>query len=184
MEIPQDYVESAALASIPPVDGCSFTLLHPSDVSDGARDDAYLAQIDATGNREIVAFIDMSCGAAYRCSCMASDTCSSSRDAGDEPLVKLVGDIAGDTGQLVIKQPEGHWRRYSRWDRLPKPPATQPRAVVRTLPQCGCGGYLGAPMMFDSFEEMLAYFFVVFSDAQAVNDKHAAILNGDACCSI
>lgn len=38
--------------------------------------------------------------------------------------------------------------------------------------------------MFDSFEEMLAYFFVVFSDAQAVNDKHAAILNGDTCCSI
>lgn len=67
---------------------------------------------------------------------------------------------------------------------MPKPPATQPHAVVRTLPQCGCGGYLGAPMMFDSFEEMLAYFFVVFSDAQAVNDKHAAILNGDTCCSI
>lgn len=36
-------------------------------------------------------------------------------------------------------------------------------------------------MMFDSFDEMLAYFFVVFSDAQAVNAKHASILNGDAC---
>ena len=40
----------------------------------------------------------------------------------------------------------------------------------------------GAPMMFDSFNEMLAYFFVVFSDAQAVNAKaQASILNGDAC---
>ncbi len=117
------------------------------------------------GNREVIAFIDMSCGAAYRCDYTVSDTRPDPRDAGDEPLVKLVGDIAGDTGQLVIKQPEGHWRRYSRWDRLPKPPVTQPHAVVRTLPQCGCGGYLGAPMMFDSFEEMLAYFFVVFSDA-------------------
>lgn len=184
MEISQDYVESAALASIPPVDGCSFTLLRPADTPDDARGDAYLAQIDAMGNREVIAFIDMSCGAAYRCDYMASDACPNPRDAGDEPLVKLVGDIAGDTGQLVIKQSEGHWRRYSRWDRLPKPPATQPHAVVRTLPQCGCGGYLGAPMMFDSFEEMIAYFFVVFSDAQAVNDKHAAILNGDTCCSI
>ena len=36
-------------------------------------------------------------------------------------------------------------------------------------------------MMFDSFNEMLAYFFVVFSDAQPVTAKHASILNGDAC---
>mgnify|MGYP006912479576 CR=1 FL=1 len=184
METPQGYVESAALASIPPIDDRSFVLLWPADASGGAGGDVYLAHVDAMGNREVIAFIDMSRGVAYRCDCMAGDACPNPRDAGDEPLVKLVGDIAGDTGQLVIKQPEGHWRRYSRWDRLPKPPATRPHAVVRTLPQCGCGGYLGAPMMFDSFEEMLAYFFVVFSDAQAVNDKHAAILNGDTCCSI
>lgn len=105
MEISQGYVESAALASIPPVDGCSFTLLRPADTPDDARGDAYLAQIDAMGNREVIAFIDMSCGVAYRCDCMASDACPNPRDAGDEPLVKLVGDIAGDTGQLVIKQP-------------------------------------------------------------------------------
>ena len=33
---------------------------------------------------------------------------------------------------------------------------------MQSLPQCGCGGYLGAPMVFESFIEMVAYFFVVF----------------------
>ena len=181
MEIPIGYVAGEALASIPPIDGCSFALLRPAQAMDDSHADAYLVRIDAAGEMSPIAFIDGSTGAAYRCACMPPDGQPNPRDAGEEPLVKLVGDVDGETGQLVIKQPEGHWRRYSRWDRLPKAPATQPRAVVRTLPQCGCGGYLGAPMMFDSFNEMLAYFFVVFSDAPAVNAKHASILNGDAC---
>jgi len=178
---PRDHIQSAPLSSIPPIDGCSFVLLRDTDEAGEARSDAYLARVGADDDLHVIAFIDGSRGAAYRCDCAADSGCANPRDAGAEPLVKLVGDIAGDTGQLVIKQPEGHWRRYSRWDRLPKPPVTQPGAVVRTLPQCGCGGYLGAPMMFDSFEEMLAYFFVVFSDAQAVNAKHAAVFNPDAC---
>lgn len=181
MEIPIGYVADEALASIPPIDGCSFALLRSAQAMDDSHADAYLVRIDAAGEMSPIAFIDGSTGAAYRCACMPADGQPNPRDAGEEPLVKLVGDVDGETGQLVIKQPEGHWRRYSRWDRLPKAPATQPRAVVRTLPQCGCGGYLGAPMMFDSFDEMLAYFFVIFSDAQAVNAKHASILNGDAC---
>lgn len=181
METPAGYVTGEALASIPPIDGCSFMLLRPAQAAGDPHADVYLMRIDAAGEMSPVAFVDGAAGAAYRCACVPADGQPNPRDAGEEPLVKLVGDVDGETGQLVIKQPEGHWRRYSRWDRLPKAPATQPRAVVRTLPQCGCGGYLGAPMMFDSFDEMLAYFFVVFSDAQAVNAKHASILNGGAC---
>ena len=91
----------------------------------------------------------------------------------DLPVGEQNHPVGDGTRELHLMRDDEH--------RLPKAPATQPRAVVRTLPQCGCGGYLGAPMMFDSFNEMLAYFFVVFSDAQAVNAKHASILNGDAC---
>lgn len=72
------------------------------------------------GEMSPIAFIDGSTGAAYRCACMPADGQPNPRDAGEEPLVKLVGDVDGETGQLVIKQPEGHWRRYSRWDRRPR----------------------------------------------------------------
>lgn len=165
------------LTGIPPIDDCSYALVYPDAPCD-TGEDAYLQKSDAAGNARVIAFLDMTAGAAYPCD--RADR-GNPADTGAEPLVKTVGCLEGDTGQVVIKQPEGHWRRYSRWDRLPKAPPTQPDAVVRTLPQCGCGGYLGAPMMFASFAEMIAYFFVVFSDAAAVNAKHADILNGKAC---
>lgn len=175
------YEQTERLEGIPPIDGLDYWLLEPTQSADDPLSDAYVMGVDETGESRILAFLDGAQGMAYRCDAPVDGTVQNPRDAGAEPLVKIVGDIDGDTGQLVIKQPEGHWRRYSRWDRLAKPPATQPDAVVRTLPQCGCGGYLGAPMMFSSFKEMLAYFFVVFSDAQSVNAKHAAILGGESC---
>ena len=68
-----------------------------------------------------------------------------------------------ETGQVKILQPDGHYRRYSRWDKIDESEhPDRPNAVVQSLPQCGCGGYLGAPMVFESFIEMVAYFFVVF----------------------
>lgn len=181
MSIPSDHTVRETLSNIPPIDGCSFELIVRADQEDDPRADAYVTSVDPNGSRQIIAFIDGDAGAAYRCDEVATDEGATPAAWGEEPLVKTVGDFSGETGQIVIKQPEGHWRRYSRWDRLKKAPPTQPSAVVRTLPQCGCGGYLGAPMMFDSFFEMLAYFFVVFSDAESVNAKHAAILGGDAC---
>lgn len=174
-----ECVVGERLANIPEIDGCSFETV-PSPSSDGGKG-AYLVSVDADGSKKVVAYLDGEEGAAYRCSRSAEDQNLPPVSPDDEPLVMTVGSFDGETGQIVIKQPEGHWRRYSRWDRIEKAPPGQPSAVVRTLPQCGCGGYLGAPMMFDSFEEMLAYFFVVFSDAESVNAKHAAILNGDSC---
>lgn len=181
MSIPSGYTVRESLDNLPPIDERSFELIVRADLVDDPRADAYVTSVDSSGSREVVAFIDGDEGAAYRCDAVAVDESATPASLGEEPLVKTVGDFSGETGQIVIKQPEGHWRRYSRWDRIEKAPPRQPRAVVRTLPQCGCGGYLGAPMMFDSFDEMLAYFFVVFSDAESVNAKHAAILTGGAC---
>lgn len=175
------YVQAARLENLPPIDELDYVLLKPEGMLDDPEASAYVAGVDAEGAQRVLAYIDGKTGATFRCDRIVSEGEESPGSAGEEPVVKLVGQIEGPTGQVVIKQPEGHWRRYSRWDRLPVAPATQPDAVVRTLPQCGCGGYLGAPMMFDSFQEMLAYFFVVFSDAQRVNAKHAAILTGDGC---
>ena len=79
-------------------------------------------RIDAAGEMSPIAFIDGSTGAAYRCACMPPDGQPNPRDAGEEPLVKLVGDVDGETGQLVIKQPEGRWRRCRSLESLPRHP--------------------------------------------------------------
>lgn len=179
MEPEVSYTEGTKLKHIPPIDDCTYVVIGEQ----GGRD-AYVAAVDEHGTQRIVAFVDGTTGSAYTCKHLGQTRADNPRDRGEEPLVKIVGELNGQTGQIVIKQAEGHWRRYSRWDRVSTAPPTQPDAVVRTLPQCGCGGYLGAPSMFDSFEEMIAYFFVVFSDAQAVNAKHAANVRGDACCTI
>ena len=85
----------------------------------------------------------------------------------ESPAVLCVGDPAGATGQLKSRQPAGNYLRVCRWDRIvddaAKPPS-QPDAQFRTLPQCGCGGYLGTPKFFDTFAAMAAYVFCMFFD--------------------
>lgn len=105
MEIPIGYVAGEALASIPPIDGCSFALLRPAQAMDDPHADAYLVRIDATGEMSPIAFIDGSTGAAYRCACMPLDGQPNPRDAGEEPLVKLVGDVDGETASLSSSSP-------------------------------------------------------------------------------
>ena len=99
--------------------------------------------------------------------------------------MRIVGALDDATGQLTIRQESGAYRRYSRWDRLDKGTPQHPDAVVRTLPQCGCGGYLGAPMLFDSMPEMTAYFFVVFLDATGQGgSRDESVTPGLTACSV
>ena len=79
---------------------------------------------------------------------------------GEEPAVHVIGPLAGDTGQVTVRQEKGNYLRICRWDRLS--PDSGVEALLRTLPQCGCGGSLGAPKLFDSFAEMSAYHFCAF----------------------
>ena len=83
----------------------------------------------------------------------------------EKPIVRIVGDIEGSTGQVTILQENGTYRRFSRWDRIDRDGSNNSNgmhAILRTLPQCGCGGALGMPKLFDSFEEMSVYFFFTF----------------------
>ena len=80
----------------------------------------------------------------------------------DDPAVLNIGDVNGTTGQLKALQERGNYLRVCRWDRLEEAPELEPEAVFRTLPQCGCGGYLGTPRFFKSFAEMAAYVFCMF----------------------
>ena len=78
------------------------------------------------------------------------------------PAVLNVGNVDGATGQLKARQPAGNYLRVCRWDRLDTSPKLHPGAMFRTLPQCGCGGYLGVPKFFETFAEMSAYVYCLF----------------------
>lgn len=146
--------------AIPHIEGKDTFLLGVGEDSE----DCYVVRQVPGETSEMVAFIDGETCFAYAMSELPEGSDENPRDAGVEPLVIITGDLADDeTGQVKILQPDGHYRRYSRWDKIDESEhPDRPNAVVQSLPQCGCGGYLGAPMVFESFIEMVAYFFVVF----------------------
>lgn len=80
----------------------------------------------------------------------------------DEPAVLVIGKPDGDTGQLKVRQPQGNYLRICRWDRISEDTAAHSQATLRTLPQCGCGGSLGIPQLFDTFQDMSEYYFRAF----------------------
>lgn len=176
------WTVGAALASIPLIGGLEHVFLTRDGRPDG---DIFLASRDERGNLNVIAYIDGSTCNAYACNALPKAGSPVPRDVGEVPLVRIVGSLEDDTGQLTIRQESGTYRRYSRWDRLDKGTPQHPHAVVRTLPQCGCGGYLGAPMLFDSMPEMTAYFFVVFLDATGQGSSHGeSVTPGLTACSI
>lgn len=160
-------MEVAPLACIPLFDGTETVLVSNANGPAG-RYIAQRAQGDTRADRlNIVAFIDESDLNVY-----AVQNADEAKldDAGHNapavekayPLVRFIGETSDATGQVTIRQPAGNYRRYSRWDKVTHTLPNHPDAIVRTLPQCGCGGYLGTPMFFDSFAEMMAYFYTVF----------------------
>lgn len=157
-------MEPVVLKNVPVLDGLETVLIEDPPVTGGS----IIGQREegSCGAPRAVALYDDATGNAFRLD-GAYDAAHDPRESGEAPLVRIVGDLAGQTGQVTVLQAEGRYRRYSRWDRISLTTPNRPDAIVRTLPQCGCGGYLGAPMMFDSFAEMTAYFFVLFSEAGA-----------------
>lgn len=79
-----------------------------------------------------------------------------------EPSLLFIGSMREDTGQLKVRQPEGNYLRICRWDKLSEDARGKTGAHLRTLPQCGCGGSLGVPKLFDSFAEMCIYHYCSF----------------------
>lgn len=176
------WTVGAALACIPRIGGLEHVLLTHDGRLDG---DIFLASRDEHGNMNVIAHIDGATCNAYACDTLSKADAAVPRDTGEVPLVRIVGSLDDATGQLTIRQESGAYRRYSRWDRLDKGTPQHPAAVVRTLPQCGCGGYLGAPMLFDSMPEMTAYFFVVFLDAAAQgSSRDESVTPGLTACSV
>lgn len=153
------------LACIPTFDGIETVLVRIADGPSGCfiaqrpQDDASVEHL------HIVAFIEDASLNVYAVKDEEGADVSSAAAPDVEtayPLVRFIGQTTDATGQVTIRQPAGNYRRYSRWDKVTHTLPNHPDAIVRTLPQCGCGGYLGTPMFFDSFAEMMAYFYTVF----------------------
>ena len=118
------------------------------DADENGRQRITIARED--GKTETVGFLDGLTGNIY------------TEAQGETPVILIVGNLSGQTGQVTIRQDDGSYRRFSRWDRVKSGTPAQPAAIVRTLPQCGCGGALGMPKLFDSFAEMSVYFLLTF----------------------
>ena len=160
-------MEVAPLACIPLFDGTETVLVSNANGPAG-RYIAQRAQGDTRADRlNIVAFIDESDLNVYAVQHAEEANAVIADQAAPDierayPLVRFIGETSDASGQVTIRQPAGNYRRYSRWDKVTHTLPNHPNAIVRTLPQCGCGGYLGTPMFFDSFAEMVAYFYTVF----------------------
>lgn len=123
------------------------------------KGDRYVTVAENGGTMQVKGLFDSAKGHVYACNCGEDPRTSSIPPS---PAVRIVGDLDGETGQVTVLQPDGTYRRFSRWDRIAQGSPAQPNAILRTLPQCGCGGSLGMPRLFDSFAELSAYFFCTF----------------------
>lgn len=160
-------MEIVPLSCIPTFDGVETVLVRSTEGPSGD----YIAQRpqgDASADSlNIVAFIDDASLNVYALKDVGEAKLGAENSVAPDvemayPLVRFIGETSDATGQVTIRQPAGNYRRYSRWDKVTHRLPNHPNAIVRTLPQCGCGGYLGTPMFFDSFADMMAYFYTVF----------------------
>ena len=111
----------------------------------------------------IVGYFDGRTGNAHACDNRVAEAPHNLQElTASDPAVRFIGSLDGDTGQLTVRQPEGNYLRICRWDRLNPETALKSGAMFRTLPQCGCGGSLGTPKVFDSVVDMVAYHFFAF----------------------
>lgn len=138
-----------------------------SDVSDrtwllaglGELDGGSCYIVDASDGEDvrIAGFFEGSTGDVFACS--GTD---GTLDRDNGPAVHVIGALDAGSGQLTVRQEQGNYLRICRWDRIDSSMAALQGAQLRTLPQCGCGGSLGSPKLFASFQEMCAYHFCAF----------------------
>lgn len=132
----------------------AWMLVGLGELPDGS---CLIADTADAGDALPVGFFDGSTGDVFVCR-----DGEAAPDLADGPAVHIVGSLNGTTGQVNVRQEQGHYLRICRWDRIESDLPTLQGALLRTLPQCGCGGSLGTPKLFASFAEMSAYHFCAF----------------------
>lgn len=147
----------------------NWVLLGSGELEGGS---CFIAEAPEGGETRLVGYYDGATGDVFDCSDAGELSLPPSGGfdasivsglfAGREPAVHVIGPVDGPTGQVTVRQAEGNYLRICRWDRMSPDIAALQGGELRTLPQCGCGGSLGAPKLFSSFAEMSAYHFCAF----------------------
>ena len=151
-----DLVLSDTLDCLADTQGGSWVLLEADKLNQGSY---FIAQCENREDIRIAGYYDGETGDVFDC---ADATALWRPTPTDQPAVRIVGSINDASGQITVRQEEGNYLRISNWDRLADAISTQVGATLRTLPQCGCGGSLGSPKLFDTFAQMSAYHFCAF----------------------
>ena len=159
----QGFALTAPLEA-PRLPGLTHRLLVGEKGLDG---DVYLVREESDRTLRPLALIDGMTACAYGCEGGGASVQDwpDPRAAGKAPLVKVIGDIGqASSGQVLIHRGGGKYQRYSVWERA-QANRLYPHAQLRTIPQCGCGGYLGTPRYFDSFPEMTAFYVLSYTQS-------------------
>lgn len=138
----------------------SWALLGAGQLAGG---DCLVADVTDAGRVRAVGYFQAATGDVFACEEDGAGWDEAIRKAvAAEPAVHVIGSLQGNAGQVTVRQPAGNYLRICRWDRLAPAIAESAGACLRTLPQCGCGGSLGSPKLFDSFRDMSVYHFCAF----------------------
>lgn len=167
----QDLLCGEPLESLADVSEHAWCLLGAGQLPDGG---CFIVDATDRGNIQVKGYYDGETGDVFDCARVASPPgsladCEKEAFPGlldslrrGDPAVHLIGSLDARSGQLTIRQEKGNYLRISNWDRISSDVPLFKGALLRTLPQCGCGGSLGAPKLFASFAEMSAYHFCAF----------------------
>lgn len=137
----------------------TWALLGSAELCDGS---CFIVDI-TDGTARIEGLFDGATGDVFACDDATAEEVLITHSTGEiPPAVHVIGSLEGDTGQVTVRQEQGNYLRICRWDRMDPSISSLNGAILRTLPQCGCGGSLGAPKLFRSFAEMCAYNFCAF----------------------
>lgn len=153
---------SEPLACLADVSERAWALLGYGELADGS---CFIVDVGSAGEKDgndkseplVRGFFDGSTGDVFPCIDGSFEP-----HRADGPAVHVIGSINDSTGQVTVRQEHGNYLRICRWDRVDSDSALLKGALLRTLPQCGCGGSLGTPKLFSSFAEMGAYHFCAF----------------------
>ena len=134
----------------------SWALLGLGQLDEGS---CYIVDSSDPERASIAGYFDGSTGDVFECAAVLDSPSDIDRS---EPAVHVIGSLDGTSGQVTVRHEQGNYLRICRWDRLDQNIASLQGATLRTLPQCGCGGSLGSPKLFESLAEMSAYHFCAF----------------------
>lgn len=154
-----DLTLEDALSCLEDASERAWALLGRGQLADGS---CFIADVTDAPRICVRGFYDGPTGDVFECTGEDAEARLGGKAPAIEPAIHVIGALDGASGQITVRQEQGNYLRVSNWSRVDSGLPLLKGAEFRTLPQCGCGGSLGAPKLFESAVEMCAYHFCAF----------------------